>query len=260
MAADWLDLLGASLGGGLVVKIFDCLYKEYKLRSETYKSAKMLLTKHLDPILKSADELVGKVRSLAQSDFRELTKKSAPVNYEFKDWLPYLDTLYLFAQFWSRIQNLRIESVFVNITSQKRGKQLLAFFRALEAKRTRLIGRAWQRAIGETLLKYTGDRLSVMTYTEFVDHFLSDKKMQKWFKPLIFILTRMNHKRERQQLLTYGVILHALIDTLDSNYQVTRERPGWPNKLTTRSKRNLRSRVFRVYLPFVKSPDRYFTV
>ena len=99
-----------------------------------------------------------------------------------------------------------------------------------------------------------------MTYVEFTNHFLYDKEIQKWFRPLIFTLTRMNHTRERQKLLTYVVILQALIDTLDGNYQVTRNRPGWPNKLTARSKRNLRDRVFRVYLPFVKSSDKYFTV
>jgi len=258
MAVGWLGFLGAALSGGIVVKILDWLYQEYKLRSEADKSAKMLLVKHLDPILKAADELVGKVRSLAQSDFREFTKNSAPTSNKFEDWFPYLDTLYLLAQFWSRTQNLRIESVFVNLSAHKRGKQLLSFFRALEAKNTRLIGRAWQRAIGETLLKYRDDRLIVMTYREFADQFLFDKETQKWFQPLIFILTRMNHTRERQKLLTYGAILHALIDTLDSNYQVTRDRPGWPNKLTTKSKRNLRYRVFRIYLPFVKSPDRYY--
>ena len=161
MAVDWLSLLGASVGGGLVVKVLDILYQEYKLHSEAGKSSKILLNKHLDPILKAADELVGKVRSLAQSDFRELPKTSGPINYEFKELLPYLDTLYLFAQFWSHIQSFRIEGVFVNLSARKRGKQLLDFFRALEAKRTRLIGRAWQRAVGETLLKHTGDSLSV---------------------------------------------------------------------------------------------------
>jgi hypothetical protein len=258
MNTSWLDLLGAGLSGGLIVKILDYIYQEYRRRSEDQKSAKDLIDRHIDPILKCADELVGKLRSLAQSDFRDLIKASVPKDSEFESWLPYLNILYLFAQFWSRVQILRIESIFVNIGSDKRGKQLLDFFKALEATKTRLVDRSWQRGIGEALIEHTHNGIRTITYIEFVHRFLTSDEFQKWFQPLLSVLNRVNHTREKQRLLTYGVILHALIDTLDKSHLVTNKRPGWSNKLTIKSKRNLKFRVFRVYLPFVERTDSYY--
>ena len=124
MNASWLDLLGAGISGGLIVKILDYLYQEYRRRSEAHKSAKDMIDRHIDPILKSADELVGKLRSLAQSDFRDLLKAPVPKDSEFESWLPYLNILYLFAQFWSRIQILRIESIFVNLDAFVKSQNL----------------------------------------------------------------------------------------------------------------------------------------
>jgi hypothetical protein len=86
---------------------------------------------------------------------------------------------------------------------------------------------------------------------------MSSQDFRQWFSPLARALSRLNHSGAKQRLLTYGVILHALIDTLDSKHLVTRERPGWPNKLTTKTKRELKFRVFRQYLKFVNEPERY---
>ncbi|MBW1716479.1 MAG: hypothetical protein JRJ77_11770 [Deltaproteobacteria bacterium] len=260
MASSWLDLLGAGLGGGLIVKALDYLYQEYRLRSEARKSATDLIDRHIDPILKSADELVGKLRSLAQSDFRAIIKAPVPEDSEFEKWLPYLDIIYLFAQFWSRIQILRIEGTFVNFSTDGRGKQLLDFFRALEGTRTRIVSRAWQRGIGEALLERTNNGYRNINYIEFVQRFLSQNGYRRWFNPLISVLSRIKHTREKQRLLTYGVIINALIDTLDPGHLVTRDRPGWPNKLTNKSRKNLKYRLFKIYLPFVKNQSRYYMV
>lgn len=259
MATSWIDLLGAGLSGGIVVKFFDYIYQEYLRRSKARKTAKDLIDRHIDPILKSSDELVGKIRSIAQSDFIELNKAQRPATYEFKEWCPYLDIIFLFAQFWSWIQILRIEGLFVNIGADERGKKLLIFFRALESTRTRLVARSWQRAIGETLLKPTDNGLRTLTYPEFVELFLSKPEFRRWYQPFIDVLTRLNHTRERQRLMVYGIIIHALIDTLDTNHLISRDRPGWPNKLSKKSKRSLKYRVFRLYLPFVKDYSRYLT-
>lgn len=76
-------------------------------------------------------------------------------------------------------------------------------------------------------------------------------------RPLYTLTTRMRHTQERQRLLQYGAVLHALIDTLDPKHHVTGNRPGWPNKLTKNSRRALRFRVFSVYLPFVRTKEKY---
>ncbi len=257
MTTSWLDLLGAGLSGGIVVKSLDYIYQEYLRRSKAKKSAKDLVDRHIDPILKSSDELVGKIRSLSQSDFTDLNKAQRPSDFSFEAWAPYLDIIYLFAQFWSWIQILRIEGLFVNIGADERGKKLLIFFRALESTKTRLVARSWQRAVGETLLKSNQNALGTLTYPEFVDSFLSKEEFRRWYKPLISVLENLNHTRERQRLMTYGVIIHTLIDTLDKEHLITRDRPGWANKLTKKSKRSLRYRIFRIYLPFVRNYKRY---
>ena len=53
MAASWIDLLGAGVSGGVVVKLLDYIYQEYLRRSKARKTAKDLIDKHIDPILKS---------------------------------------------------------------------------------------------------------------------------------------------------------------------------------------------------------------
>jgi hypothetical protein len=257
MAVNWIELVGAGLSGGFAVKALDYIYQEYIRRSKAKKSARSLVDTHIDPILKSADELVGKTRSLAQSDFKELIKNPPPEGNEFEEWIQYLEFMYLFAQFWSRIQILRIEGVFVNLSTDNRGKKLIQFFSALESTRTRLIGRSWQRAIGETLLDRSEKGHSTLSYIDYTKRFLSDNDFRRWYKPLIDVLLKLNHSRERQRLLTYGAVIHSLIDTLDSDHLVTRYRPGWPNKLTKKSQRGLKFRIFRLYLPFVENPNKY---
>lgn len=259
MPATWINLIGAGTTGGVIVKFLDYVYQEYRHRSEARKSAKRLVDKHIDPILKSADELVGKIRSLAQADFRELVKAPMPNDSSFESWLPYLNILYLFAQFWSRVQILRIEGILVNLRSDVRGKNLLEFFRALESVRTRLVERSWQRGIGELLIACDNkENICTITYFEFVRQFLASEEIRRWFQPLISVLSAINHTRNKQRLLVYGAIIHALIDTLDSDHLVTSQRPGWGNKLTRKSKRDLQYRIFKIYLVFVKNSMRYY--
>lgn len=257
MNISWLDLLGAGFIGGLLVKLLDYIYREYSLKSQESKSAKKLIDKNLDPILKASDELVGKIRSLAQSDFQDLIRAPRPEGNDFEKWFPYLDIMYLFAHLWSRIQILRLEGLFANLGADKRGQKLLAFFRALESTKTRLVGRAWQRGIGECLIKQIGSEYYSFTFVEFTKEFLSNDEFKRWFLPLISVLTNLNDIHRRQLLLVYGTIIHAMIDTLDEKHLVTSQRPGWPNKLSKKSIRGLRFRTFKIYLPFVENYNRY---
>ena len=72
------------------------------------------------------------------------------------------------------------------------------------------------------------------------------------------VFCRTHHTSDRQQLLQYGIVVHALIDTLDPTHVVTNKRPSYPNKLTKKTRNGLRYRVFRVYLQFV-TDSRKFT-
>ena len=256
MATNWFDLMSAAISGGLFVKFLDYAYSEYRRRHEKSETAKALVNKHLDPILKASDELVGKLRSIASKDI-----------FDFEIWLdskkiehqiPMTSILYLIGQFWSRIQILYMESVYVNLGSHSLGKKFLSFIKALESTRMRILDRALQRGIGELLIKRQGDQLRTLTYYEFVENYISSEKTRSWFQPLVSLLEKINHPRERQRLLVYGVIIHALIDTLDPKHMTTRERLGWANKLTKNSRNDLRYRVFPVYLSFVTNPKKYY--
>lgn len=256
MATNWFELLSAAISGGLIVKLLDYAYSEYRRRSEKSESAKALVNKHLDPILKASDELVGKLRSIASKDIYDF--KISLESEEIEHQIPMTSILYLIGQFWSRIQILYMESVYANLGANSLGKKLLSFVRALESTRIRIVDRDLQRGIGELLIKRQGNQLRTMTYHEFVENYLSLEKTRSWFQALVSLLEKIRHTRERQKLLVYGAIIHALVDTLDPDHMTARERTGWANKLTKKSRQDLRYRVFPVYLSFVINPKKYY--
>jgi hypothetical protein len=66
---DWLNYLPAVLGGGVGWKLLEFLYKEYKSHKEKRSDRARVVDISLEPLLRSADELVGKLHSLAKQDF-----------------------------------------------------------------------------------------------------------------------------------------------------------------------------------------------
>lgn len=105
----WLQLLTAALGGGFVVKTLDILYQEVVRRIERASTAKQFVDDHLDPILKAADELVGKLRSLAENDFRDLRGSRADlVRFDSPN---FGSVLFLFAVFWAQVEIYRREGL-----------------------------------------------------------------------------------------------------------------------------------------------------
>lgn len=255
MALTFGELVTAAISGGFGAKVLDWIHDEWKRRSGETRSGRQVVERHLDPILKSADELVGKVRSLAVadfSDFRPETPAEVDADIEF------LSTMYLFAQLWSWLQILRRESVYVELSSVPDGRRLQGFMSALEATRVRLVTRAVQRGIGEALIE-AADKPRTVSLYEFVRRYAEPQKHQLhlWLDPLKELLLESQNTSSRQRILVYGAVVHAMIDTLDPDHKVTRRRPGWGNKLSKKSRRELEFRVFRVYLPFVERPYVY---
>jgi hypothetical protein len=204
MPAGWLNLFGAALSGGAVVKVADYLYAEYKRRSDESRSVKKLVDKHLDPILKAADEVVGKIASLAREDFRGFRRATPlPESVSLKDKIALTNILYLFAQFWARIQLLRLESLYSDIAREDNGRRISSFLAALEANRNRLVDRAWQRGIGEALITIRGDKAELLTYHDFVKRYSEDGYFRDWFQPLASLLQQTSHTRYRQRLLVF---------------------------------------------------------
>jgi len=249
----WGDLLATAVGGGLSVKLLDIGYHALSARFGRRRSARAVVDLHLDPILKAADEIVGKMRSLAEEDFSSLIRLSR------RDERPeyrVLVLLYLLANFWARIELLRRDAIGVSIQAHPTGKRLKQFMDCMESRRVRLVERAIQRAIGETLIDRDRDSANTILFVEFATR-VKEPSVWRWYEPLHAVIGRMRHTRDRQRLLQYGAVIHALIDTLDPKHKVTGSRPGWPNKLSQRSRRVLRFAVFGKYLTFVSATGKY---
>ena len=174
-----------------------------------------------------------------------------------KDLVNLCSTLYLFSQFWGRLEILRRESFHADLARNKKGEVLLRFLRALESRRIRLVDRAWQRAIGECVIAIARDKAEIIQFKSFVEQFESEARLREWLLPVEEILRECRLPRARQRVLQYGVVVQALIDTLDPKHLTTRERPAYPNKLSDQVKRDITGRVFGVYLPDVKNVKKY---
>jgi len=254
----WLTLLASSIGGGVVVKVLDYVRDEYQRRRERTETARELLTRHQDPILKTADELVGEIRSLALSDFAVFrTHQHQPIENVSFD-LRRLSALFYFAQFWARVQLLRVESGSIALASDPAGARLQKFLQQLESRAVRVVDRVWQRAAGEAIIVTEGSGRRPMNVYEFSDRYHTQENFRKWFRPLALLLDNSGRQvADRQRVLKYGVVLHALIDTLDAAHIVTVRRDPWPHKLSSAVRKQLAFGTFSQHLPFVPKWGAY---
>jgi hypothetical protein len=247
--ANLITLGTAALGGGVVVKLLEFAFQEFKEWRVGRTDHSTNIDKSFEPLLRAADELVGKLRSLGEQDF--LPIREADLSEIGQPNVG--SVIYLFVQFWSEIENLRFRGWSTKIARSPRGRKAQAFLRCLESRRLRLIDRISQRAVGEAAQL---DRRT-MNYVEFMKSLDSDPYVRRWLEPLIIALGALGSTEGRQRVLQYAVVVHALIDTLDKDRLVTRDRPALPNKLNKRSKRDLTYRVFGVYLKFVVNRTKY---
>jgi hypothetical protein len=220
-------------------------------------AARRIVALQLDPLLKAADELQGKLLSLAKEDFTEF-RRLAVADAGPGDLVNLCSTLFLFGQLWARFEILRRESFHAELARDKKGAQMLTFVQSLESRKVRLVDRAWQRAMGESLIVGSYKAMEIRPFREFVEDYESSEKLRRWFEPLAILLRETPRSRKvRQRMLQYGVVVHAMIDTLDPKHHSTKNRPGYPNKLSRRSRRDLTGRAFGVYLPEVRDIEKY---
>jgi hypothetical protein len=245
----WWSLFTAAFGGGATLKLFDIAHQEYKSWKTDRTSNLRSVDQSLEPLLRSADELVGKLSSLAKQDFIPIRD----TDIEYENGARFDSVVYLFMQFWSEVEIVRSRGLSTAVAKTQRGKQTQAFLICLESRRLRLIDRNAQRALGEAAL-VNGKTMNFVEFEKSID---SDPYMMRWLKPLLRALDDLNNAHGRQRMLQYAVVLHAMIDTLDKDHLVTRQRPATPNKLSKRSWRELNYRVFRVYLTFVSNRTKY---
>lgn len=238
-----------------MVKLLDILYQEFRHRSDQSQSAQQLVNQNLGPVLKAADELVGKLRSLADSDFKSLRNVDPTANrIENHD---FSSLLFLLAKLWANIEVFRREGLSISVVADARGRRFQSFMDCMESRRVRIIDRVSQRAIAELMLSCGDGGREPCSFVDFVQRIETDPEAQRWMEPLVLVLSRTLHTSVRQSLLQYGVVIHAMIDTLDPDHQVTRSRPSYPNKLSKRSRQGLKYQVFGVYLKFIPEPGKY---
>ncbi len=246
----WAQLVALAFGSSVLVKVLDILYQEVLRARAKRKSAEEVTDQHVFPFLKAADELLGKLHTVANKDFKPI--QGITPNEKCLSNADFGSLVYLFGMFWSRVETLR-QALSVTMANEKRGKEIQAFFDCLEAPRVRLVETIQQRAVGEMLVE---DK-EVRGFTAFVAAFEKDGDLRRWIEPLVKVLSRTRHTRERQLLLQYATVLHALVDTLDPKHLATSDRPPLSKKLNGQSWQHLNYGVFGQYLKFVKGPQKY---
>ena len=188
----------------LLQRAMGSVMTEARKRWEGSVAARRVVATQLDPLLKAADELHGKLRSLGEQDFREFRTMPAADLQRF-DLVNLCSTLYLFAQFWARLEILRRESFHADLARNRHGKMLLRFLRCLESRRVRLVDRAWQRAIGESVIVRAISQADVVSFKAFVEQYDTIPALRGWVQPLEEVLRQTKFPRARQRVLQYGV-------------------------------------------------------
>jgi hypothetical protein len=260
----WLEPLVAGAIGGLVVKGADIAYQEIQRRREKKSTVEEFVQTQLDPLLKAADELVGKVYSLTGEDFKTIPPHLDKNDRRTHQNIDLANVLYLFGQFWATVEILRRESIYVRLAESPSGKKLTKFLDCLESRPMRMVVRARQRAVGEMLIVADRGKLRPMGFSEFMVALAGGTGLSEWLDPLTDLVVKAKHgsRTERpvktQRLLQYALVLHALIDDLDPEHTTTSKRPPLTSRIPPRTAKALRYRVFPVYLPFVRDSARYW--
>lgn len=255
---DFGSLFTSAFLGAFGVKVLDILYQQFVRRSERRQTAKAFVDSHLDPVLKAADELVGKTWSLAATDFK--TIENFDLDNGKLDNSDFASLLFLFGQFWAHIEIIRREGLSIAMHHDSRGKQLQAFFACLESDNIRLVNRITMRAIAETMVETSDSKLAALSFIKFVEFYEKDAEgdgFNRWLSPLTVRLAKARNKSNRQQILIYATIVQAMIDTLDPDRAVTKDRMPGTQRLSRQSSNDLYRRAFKVYLGFIKNPGRY---
>jgi len=243
--------------GGAVWEGVKFFYPEIKRYFESKRLATNAFYKNLDPILKSASELYGKLESLAKEDFSTFTN---PANSNSVDTIQNRKYVYyLFSQFWAQLEHLRLESQYTALSKIEKGNQLLRFIETFESRKFRILDRSMQRIIGECLITQKDQKFRVMTLNEFIIQFEdSNSNLHVRVQNLESILLSVTNKENRQKVLKFGVLVAALIDHFDPKYKTVRRREIYINKLTEKSKKSIRTLLVEHYLPFLTKTDRYY--
>lgn len=95
----------SAISGTVIWEGVKFIFPEIQKSIKDRRDARKIIIENIDPLLKSADELLGKIHSLAKSDFKDyelLYQQNTP---EARSEILY--TLYLFSAFYARLSIIR---------------------------------------------------------------------------------------------------------------------------------------------------------
>jgi hypothetical protein len=254
---DILKPLLTLLSGGALWELIKFISPDIKKWISDKKNSKKLILDFIDPLLKSGDELIGKIHSLAKTDFKDAYTVSLN-NSSNELLIERIYLLYLFCCFWGRIALIRQTTNFSSVSKSKVGNKFLKFLSTFESKKNRLISRASQRVIGDALVS-NDKKAGIISLFDFTLELTKvDSNLLKLIRPLEEIIHNANDKKTRQKILLFGIVLQVFLDSFDPEHHISRKRPLYLNKLTPETKKDLERRLFTIYLPFIKEPSRYY--
>lgn len=252
-----LTTIIAFISGGALWEGFKLFYPDLKRPVETRVAAKKTLYKNLDPLLKASSELYGKLLSLAKEDFSSFInpENSNSTDPEHNQKYVY----YLFSQFWAHLEYLRLESQYTDLSKIYKGRHLLRFIETFESRKFRILDRSLQRIIGECLITNENQKFRILTLKEFLEELdKEDSSISHWTKKLQTKLSSVNEKKNRQQILTFGIIVATMIDHFDPKHKTIRRRELYLIKMTDKSTSLIRNQLLNHYLPFIEDKAKYY--
>lgn len=245
------------VSGSAVWEGIKFFYPNISREIKAYKEAHKNLYESIDPILKAADELYGKLISVANEDFSTFTNRGKSNSKDIDLNRKYI--YYLFAQFLAQLEYIRMKSQYSSISKIKKGRELLKFIETYESRTFRLVDRSIQRMIGESLILNSTGSYKVMSLSQFyVNIHDASCKSNIWIKKIEDKLLATNDKDVRQSVLIFGVIVAALINHFDPQSRIVRSRKIYKNKLSQNSKIKIKKILLGSYLPFVKNREMYY--
>ena len=237
-------------------KVWESGLSEIRGWLDRRRRKKAFVDKNLDPVLKSADELTGRLLTFAKDDFRSIRYTTSSLEQLDND--DFNSLLYYLVRFWACLEIFQQESLSISLGSDKRSDQFQSFVNCLYSRQNRIVSRIAQRAAAELMIYDQVEHgvLSTMSYIKFIELIERDKRAQRWISPVVTFLNRTNHTSVRQRIFKYGIVVHAMVDILDPYHRITSDRPSYPTRLSRRTWRDLKYRIFDVYLGFVPNSRR----
>lgn len=246
----------ALITGGALWEGFKFIYPEIKRPIISRIEARKSFYQSIDPILKSASELYGKLLSLAKEDFATFINQQNSTSNDPDQNKKYI--YYLFAQFWGQLEYVRLQNQYISLSKITKGKHLLKFIETFEARKYRILDRSLQRVIGECMISNKDQKFRIMTLHEFIIQIETNIYLKKWISKLDERFSNLKNKDTRQEILMFGIIVAVLIDHFDPKHSTIRERPYYINKLSDKSKGAIKNNLFGYYLTFIEDKEKYY--